>query len=206
MSDFWLGVLVSALVAGILVPLFNHYLAKRREHKSTVRINIRANLFTFPTCLDPALQSPPTFGGAVTQPLAQPDQMNVFRRIKAYLRITLENNSNKKLTGVIFLIKPPYVYDMLFQRDGQKELLGPLVKQIDIGTVLPGHPVVLHAWSAVEIVDVRTSFFPETFNVTADEIKDISFRYPLSGYLVSQYLPLHRKLLGLLRKLRFLPK
>src|ERR1700733_6683622 len=100
MSDFWLGALFTAVVSAVAVPLINHYLAKRREHQSAVLISIRANTFVLPNTLESIFKPPSLLDTSPNQSaqIAPDDQLRILGRMKSYIRVTLLNNTHRKIT------------------------------------------------------------------------------------------------------------
>ena len=192
MSQFLLGVLITAVVTAIVVPLVNHYLAKRREYRATVRIDIQANEFLVPSPVKSALKPLSVLETTSTKPtpIAPDDQLRILRRVRSYIRVTLSNNTDKKLTGVIVYITSKLPYDLVYQIDDDATLLGPDIKELFIGDIYPGHHRTIHCWGTVSLSNTYPRFLSDLFRISADELKHRAYEFPLPNYLSDLYLPL----------------
>jgi hypothetical protein len=127
--------------------------------------------------------------GTVKSPFAKA-QFEIIADLGGYLKLTTNNPSSKKMTGITVYLKDPLGLksEFLFQIDNEINLNGPTEQNVVIGDLQPHQSRSLHIWSRRSYSSAYYKNISALIEVTADEYHKRPTRFPLPNYLKTYWM------------------
>jgi hypothetical protein len=181
-------VAICGVLATIIVPC-GLFLAARYLDRRSLQVSLNVHEAPFPSVLRVLLKNQanaqfPSFGPpTATSQFASKDQLELASRIRTHLKLTIDNPTKKKHTGITVTITTAPLWGLLYQSEEEIELSGPNQKKIVLGDLQPHQSRTLHFWTTLEYIDAYYPRISEIFDVTADELDKRPTRFPIPSYL-----------------------